>query len=80
MHADRCQGPCVRKVLLNTSSPTPEIEKWRNTSDRSMPKAKRDALWNQIQTIDRDFSDFDEITKINRLVKQALSNLKKLGN
>jgi hypothetical protein len=45
-----------------------------------MPKAKRDALWNQIQTIDRDFSDFDEITKINRLVKQALSNLKKLGN
>jgi hypothetical protein len=45
-----------------------------------MPKAKRDALWNQIQTIDRDFSDFDKITKINRLVKQALSNLKKLGN
>jgi hypothetical protein len=80
MYADCCQGPCVRKMLLNTFCLTPEIEKWRKTSGRSMPKAKRDALWNQIQTIDRECSDFDKITKINCLVEQAMSNLKKLGN
>lgn len=78
--SDCCQGPCVRKVLLNTHSFGPSIKNWRNTKGKKMPKAKRGALWRRIVSIDKDFSDKAIIDKKLNLMKHALSNLNEHGN
>lgn len=78
--SDCCQGPCVRKVLLNTHSFGQSIQNWRNSKGKKMPKAKRDALWRRIVSIDNDFSDKAMINKKLNLMKQALCNLKEHGN
>jgi hypothetical protein len=80
MHADRYQGPCVRKVLLNTHALSDEIKKWRQTKGKKMSGTKRDAVWRRIQTISKNYRDEAMIDKMFSLVTQALSNFKKHGN
>lgn len=79
MHADRYQGPCVRKVLLSTHALSDEIMKWRQTKGKKLSGAKRDAMWRRIQTISKNFRDEAMINRMFSLVKQALSNLNKHG-
>lgn len=75
--ADDVQGPCVRKVLLNTHGFTEKIGEWPKIIGKNLSKTKRRTLWKRIQAVKSESTDFTETPEVVDLLSQALSNLNK---